>query len=399
MSRFLTCVRGGVLAIALLSSGASTMSHAEPARWTEAKLVSHDEMEILYGLTETLLQSGKIDGARAALLASTDGLRQSSSRAHLPAVAKQLQAYQALAPRAYSGSGFRGDEAAFRALISAHLPALQAAADNVALPPTGAPFTSASDQVQRVVQAKESIANAAAAAKAYAQAAPNPEAHLALSEAQPVTAALRHILFGMIALNDHMGMATQTATERAADWGRKTDDALAAEQLGMISLMADQEHEFGTYLEKLGQGALGAQHIAHAKHAIAKEQAIREAQIAANRLPAESYAGGDAAQLRGLAKSQFLNAFPGDEVLAVSLVSQGAVERREWVKLDGGGWAWRRIRRFQWAHIAHRPKGGGNECRTYPVRIEQQWNGSGWGAHYTYKPVHIYGFSMLCENL
>lgn len=389
-----------ILAAFLLTLGTSSSAHAQDTKWVEAKLVSYDEMQILYGTAEQLIAAGKIEGARAALLASANGVQQALPKAHLPAVAAQIQAYEKLAPIAYKDFEYAGDSAAFKALIAEHEPGLVELAAQVSLPPVGKSFENPLDRVTRVLAAKESLADAAEAAKAYAAVAPGLEAHLQLKESQKVTEALRQIMFAALSTPGHIKLATETATKQAADFKEKVDNAVKRESVSMISSWADQEIEYGELLKKLGQEELGQEHLDHAQKALEVEKELRKKQLEKNRVPNNNYSGKDEKKLRKLVKKEFSKQFPKDKILEVRFSAPDFTERRMWVKVDENTWAWRVVRRYEWAYIVYQPKGGDkNSAYVYPMRIEQQWHGSKLGNYYTYRPGHIYGYEMLKKNL
>lgn len=380
----------------VLWMGGAPAAQAEPS-WVEAKLISVDELEILYGAAAQMIQAGKPEQARILILGSSDAVREALQRATLPKVRAQLMAYEQLKPKAWEGVSF--DAAAFPAKMEVAAPELQAMAEKVALPPAGARFDSPRDRVQRVLQAKAEMENAAALIKAYAADAPPVEVHLEAEGSKAVTAPLRVMVFGAIALADHVKLATEVAKKEVAALSTKTDEAVAAESLGTISQFALQELEYAKYLVDLGEKELGERHQQHAEDAIAKETKLREAMIAANRLPKSSYAG-DRSKLEAEVRTQFARAYPKDTILEVRLSGADFTVQRQWVKQNDGSWAWKKIRRYEWAHVAYQtPSMPKTQCKTMPLRVEQQWTGGGWSPMYTYKPLEIYGFTMLAENV
>lgn len=396
------CHSKSVIALILAGCACCMMAPsllAQDQSWVEKRLGSEHEMQILFQAAEALVKQGKVDGARASLLASTDAIRQALPKARLPAIRQQILRYEKVAPLAYAGFEFQGGEAAFKALIDQHAPGLKAAAEEMDLPPVGRRFKNPKDRIQRVLRARAALEEAAKAAKAYALLAPSPEAHLKLAESKQVTASLRLILFGAIALNDHLEIARSMCSDKVKALKAKTEEALSADKVGLISQHATEQLAFAGYLSQLGKEAEAKAFSQHAEAAIAKERALRETRIASNRLPKDRYTGADKEELRALVKKQFLARFPKDTVLAVRLVGQGFVEQSEWVKVKEETWAWRRIRRYQWAYVAYQTPKDKETCSIYPLRIEQRWTGAKFGDPYTYKPLNIYGYTMLAENI
>lgn len=372
--------------------------------WVESPLTASDSLMLLLQLAEGLQGQGKNAGARAALLGAVGPVRDSLPRAHLPATRSQLMKFEKLVPVIYQGFEYKGDMAAWNALMTEHLPKLEALAEKVALPPAGPPFYAPGetfqDMAQRVLRAFSELPEAAKAAGTYAEVAPPPMPHIQQAGTAKITEALRTIMMTALSISEHLKIVDAGCKERGQKAAAGAVEALKVENLLIATDHANGLLRWGEYLLRIdANSAEGKAFEEQGKQTLTKVGEIYDRRVAENRMPKDGYKGDDLAALRAEVKEKASTLFPKLQVLAVTIPGAGFQDEWRWVDLGSDRWSWRWYSNLRHAHVAL-GKPGEETCRILPLRLERAYqSGRTLGDLYLVQPAFQGGFTMLVANL
>lgn len=250
-----------------------------------------------------------------------------------------------------------------------------------------------------VLNARATQQQAEALATEYAAAAPNVAVHLSPAGTQLGAFNILHLIY-VIAVAEPLAeeYAQKDVLPRSL---QKAEEALAqipadATKPIQILMPASSASRLAGYALTVDpQNAKAKELAAKAEAADKRAQELYDAQVAENRMPADSYKGSDGEALKAEMAKAFKQAWPNCEIFKVSITSGNWVERAEaWWQgdvLKSG------VFRFIEGAVAGQEKDG--KPRVYFVTFAREWTGIGDEFGDLYLARNRYSYQILPENL
>lgn len=250
-----------------------------------------------------------------------------------------------------------------------------------------------------VLNARATQQQAEALATEYAAAAPNVAVHLSPAGTQLGAFNILHLIY-VIAVAEPLAeeYAQKDVLPRSL---QKAEEALAqipadATKPIQILMPASSASRLAGYALTVDpQNAKANELAAKAEAADKRAQEPYDAQVAENRMPADSYKGNDGEALKAEMAKAFKQAWPNCEIFKVSITSGNWVERAEaWWQgdvLKSG------VFRFIEGAVAGQEKDG--KPRVYFVTFAREWTGIGDEFGDLYLARNRYSYQILPENL
>lgn len=347
---------------------------------------------------EKSLAEGKPNVARVSLLAVSELLQRNLAR--IPAdVQQRYQAAMAKAwPTAVSEANSPQMLAEWKAAIEKSQPALTRFAMNMDFfqPHDNLSFE---QWAEYVLGAQAMYPQAEACCAEYAAAAPNTVLHLSEAGTRLGAFQLAHLLY-VIAVAEPLSkeFAEKDVLPRSL---KKSEEKLAAipadtDNASTVAMGAAEARRLVTYaLAVDSKNEQAKALLARVQAAEKRAGELYDKQVAANRMPGESYQGAEAGKLREEMAAAFTKAWPNCRISKIQITSANWVERAEaWWE---GEVVKSGVFRFIDGAVAGTEKDG--QLRVYCVTFARQWTGTGDTFGGLYLATNRYSYAMLPENL